>query len=47
VDAPLPIVEAVYRALSLIHHPDRGGVHERMVEINLAYEKAKKFAKKE
>jgi hypothetical protein len=42
-DAPAPVIDAVYRALALICHPDRGGEHRRMVEINLAYEKVKKF----
>ena len=37
-DAPLPLVVAAYRVLSQIHHPDHGGNHERMVEINKAYE---------
>lgn len=30
------IVDPWYRRLSLIHHPDRGGSHERMLAINSA-----------
>ena len=33
-------VRAAYERLSLQHHPDRGGEHERMVEINRAWERA-------
>src|SRR5262249_11520552 len=29
---------ARYRELSLQHHPDRGGLHEDMVAVNLAYD---------
>lgn len=29
-----------YRALANIHHPDRGGSHDRMAEINVAWEEA-------
>lgn len=32
-----------YRELSMQHHPDRGGLHEDMVAINLAYEYLKTF----
>ena len=32
-----------YRELSKQHHPDRGGVHEDMVAVNLAYDYLKKF----
>lgn len=46
-DAPLPVVEAVYRTLAKIHHPDLGGDVERMKEINLAYEKVKVVASKQ
>ncbi|HVH52480.1 MAG TPA: hypothetical protein VM690_10070 [Gaiellaceae bacterium] len=31
---------ARHRELVFIHHPDRGGSHERMVEINAALERA-------
>lgn len=34
------VVDAAYRELAVIHHPDRGGSHERMVEINQAREAA-------
>jgi hypothetical protein len=42
--APLKVVEAAYRALAGIHHPDVGGDTRRMQDINLAYEKVKQFA---
>lgn len=32
-----------YRALSKQYHPDRGGLHEDMVAVNLAYDYLKKF----
>ena len=32
-----------YRELSKRHHPDRGGIHEDMVAVNLAYDYLKKF----
>jgi hypothetical protein len=31
-------VREAYRKLSAIHHPDKGGDHERMAEINTAYD---------
>ena len=40
--APFPphytveLVDAAYRELAKIHHPDRGGSHDRMTEINQA-----------
>ena len=37
-DAPPELVKVAYRCLSLRHHPDRGGTHEKMVEINRAFE---------
>lgn len=37
-DAPTPVVRAVYRALALLHHPDKGGDTERMKSINVAFE---------
>jgi len=36
--APIEVVKAAYRALALIHHPDRGGDEEILKEINSAYE---------
>jgi hypothetical protein len=34
--APPPLVEAAFRCLSKELHPDRGGKHEAMIEINAA-----------
>jgi hypothetical protein len=34
--APLELVEAAYRCLSRLHHPDRGGSVEIMQQINAA-----------
>jgi len=36
--APPEVIKAAYRALSILNHPDRGGSHIKMVEINAAYE---------
>lgn len=36
--APLDVVKAVYRALALRTHPDRGGSTEEMQRLNAAYE---------
>lgn len=36
--APLEVIRAAYKALALLHHPDRGGSHEAMVRINTAFE---------
>lgn len=33
------VVLAAFRELAQIHHPDKGGNHERMAEINAAYQK--------
>lgn len=38
-NAPIEVVKAAYRALSLLHHPDHGGDEERMKEINNALDK--------
>lgn len=38
--AQLEAVRNLYRALASKHHPDRGGSHERMAEINRAWEQA-------
>lgn len=34
---------ARYRELSMQHHPDRGGLHQDMVAVNLAYNYLKSF----
>lgn len=36
--APQEVVRAAHRALAVVHHPDRGGEIDRMVEINAAYD---------
>lgn len=36
--APIQVVKAAYRALALIHHPDKGGSNDRMRELNAALE---------
>ena len=35
--APMEVVQAVYRALAKLNHPDYGGDEDRMKEINIAY----------
>jgi len=35
--APVEVVKAAYKALAVIHHPDKGGDARRMQEINAAY----------
>lgn len=35
-------VRVTYRGLAAVNHPDRGGNHERMAEINAAWEQAQK-----
>ena len=37
--APSEVVNAVYRALAKMHHPDYGGDNEMMQLINAAYER--------
>ena len=37
------IVRAAYRRMALEVHPDRGGSHERMVQVNLAWQAAEKY----
>lgn len=39
--APMVIVEAAWRALAKIHHPDRGGDPEEFKRISAAYERIK------
>jgi DnaJ domain len=36
--APVEVIKAAYKALALIHHPDKGGDLRRMQAINIAYE---------
>ena len=37
--APPEVVRAAYRALALLHHPDKGGSEAAMKRINAAYER--------
>lgn len=37
-DAPDVVIKAAYKALSMQHHPDRGGNAELMASINAAYD---------
>lgn len=38
-------VKRNYKKLALLHHPDRGGSHEKIIEINRAYKQIKQFLK--
>ena len=40
--APWSVVQAAYRALAMLVHPDRGGSHQTMVDVNRAYETLQK-----
>ena len=40
-DAPKDVVSAAYRKAARMAHPDNGGSHDRMAEINAAYAAAK------
>ncbi len=40
--APWPVVEATYKALARLHHPDIGGDSEMMKRVNLAFESLQK-----
>lgn len=40
--APLDTVEAIYRELARSQHPDNGGTHEAMSELNAAIAEARK-----
>lgn len=42
----LDVCEENYRKLSQVHHPDRGGLKEKMISINLAIQKAREELKK-
>lgn len=35
--APLEVIRAAYKALALLHHPDKGGDPEVMTRVNVAY----------
>jgi hypothetical protein len=39
--APVELIEASYRVLARLHHPDAGGTHEAMQAINTAYAQLK------
>lgn len=41
-DAPDCVVQAAYKALARMHHPDVGGSREVMSKVNAAYEEIKK-----
>ncbi len=41
--APLPLVEASYRCLAKLAHPDRGGSHEHMIELTRARDALKEL----
>jgi curved DNA-binding protein CbpA len=47
MDAPDVVVKAAYKALSLKHHPDRGGNPEMMAAINAAYDVISNPAKRQ
>jgi hypothetical protein len=36
--APPELVDAAYRCLARLHHPDRGGDHDAMLALNQAYD---------
>jgi curved DNA-binding protein CbpA len=38
-DAPWEVVQAAYKALAFLHHPDRGGSTTRMQQINSALDR--------
>ena len=46
-NAPGVVIDAVYRALSKIYHPDVGGSHSAMLKLNAAIEEARNYAKNE
>lgn len=41
-NAPKEVIDAAYKALSKLYHPDRGGDPQRMVQLNVAYGRIKK-----
>lgn len=44
LDAPASVVQAAYRALSRVYHPDNGGDELTMKRLNAAYEVARRWA---
>jgi hypothetical protein len=40
-DAPLVVIEAAYKALAKVHHPDKGGNLAIAKQLNLAIEQAR------
>lgn len=38
---PRALIDAAYRTMAKIHHPDSGGSNQRMAEINATYERLK------
>ena len=43
--APEELIKAAYKILSKSYHPDHGGTHEKMSELNLAYQELQKLKK--
>lgn len=43
--APPEVVKAVFRALAMLYHPDKGGSAEQMRELNEAYDQLRKAGK--
>lgn len=41
-EAPIEVVNCAYKTLALLYHPDKGGDHEKMTSINVAYQAIKK-----
>lgn len=41
-DAPIEVIDAVYKALVKLHHPDRGGDTRRMQAVNAAVDSVRK-----
>ncbi|RPJ29170.1 MAG: J domain-containing protein [Chloroflexi bacterium] len=45
VDAKRDAIRSAYKALSLVHHPDRGGTDEDMARLNIAFKEGMNIAK--
>ena len=45
--APVQVVDAAYRAMAKLHHPDAGGEPVKMAHINLSYQAIKASVRKE